>query len=194
MMNEAQWNERRDAAYCELAQPDPGTARIELVQQFRQSTAESEKRFGLDPFAEIRDGRLKLKRDDTVPHATDQYLQNTINASLHKVRIENLLIEVDRLTGFSRHFVQLQQHQPRPPDYYKTLLSAIISQATNLGVVSMSSSVTSVSIDITSLKDRTTPAHMVVQRLPNSYPADRLSKAVTNLGRIINGIHPSLSN
>lgn len=148
MMNESQWNEHRDAAYCELAQPHPGTARVGLVQQFRRSTAESEKRFGLDPFAEIRDGRLKLKRDDTVSHATDQYLQKTINASLHQVRIEDLLIEVDRLTGFSRHFVPLQQHQARLPDYYKTLLSAIISQATNLGVVSMNSSVAGVSINM----------------------------------------------
>ena len=37
----------------------------------------------------------------------------------------------------------------------------------------------------TSLKDRTTPAHVIVQRLTSSYPADRLSKAITNLGRII---------
>ena len=37
----------------------------------------------------------------------------------------------------------------------------------------------------TSLKDRTTPAPVIVQRLTSSYPADRLSKAITNLGRII---------
>lgn len=36
-----------------------------------------------------------------------------------------------------------------------------------------------------SLKKRTVPAHVVVPRLTNSYPADRLSKAFTNLGRII---------
>jgi TnpA family transposase len=36
-----------------------------------------------------------------------------------------------------------------------------------------------------SLKQRTVPAHIVVQRLLNSFPADRLSKAFTNLGRII---------
>ncbi len=36
-----------------------------------------------------------------------------------------------------------------------------------------------------SLKKRTAPAHIVVQRLTNSYPSDRLSKAFTNLGRII---------
>ena len=36
-----------------------------------------------------------------------------------------------------------------------------------------------------SLKQRTVPAHIVVQRLISSFPSDRLSKAFTNLGRII---------
>ena len=36
-----------------------------------------------------------------------------------------------------------------------------------------------------SLKKRTAPAHVIVQRLTNSYPSDRLSKAFTNLGRIL---------
>jgi TnpA family transposase len=36
-----------------------------------------------------------------------------------------------------------------------------------------------------SLKRRTAPAHVIVQRLTNSFPADRLSRAMTNLGRII---------
>ena len=36
-----------------------------------------------------------------------------------------------------------------------------------------------------SLEQRTTSAHIIVQRLTNSYPADRLSKAFTSLGRLI---------
>jgi TnpA family transposase len=36
-----------------------------------------------------------------------------------------------------------------------------------------------------SLKQRTCPAHLIVQRLTSSSPSDRLSKAFTNLGRII---------
>jgi len=36
-----------------------------------------------------------------------------------------------------------------------------------------------------SLKQRIAPAHVIVQRLTNSFPADRLAKALTNLGRII---------
>jgi len=40
-----------------------------------------------------------------------------------------------------------------------------------------------------SLKKRTTPAHLIVQRLTNSYPADRLSKAFTSLGRILKTLY-----
>jgi TnpA family transposase len=36
-----------------------------------------------------------------------------------------------------------------------------------------------------SLKERTAPAHVIVQRLTNSSPSDRLSKAFINLGRLI---------
>nr|WP_283666545.1 Tn3 family transposase [Escherichia coli] len=36
-----------------------------------------------------------------------------------------------------------------------------------------------------SLKERTAPAHVIVEMLTNSFPSDRLSKAFTNLGRII---------
>jgi len=38
---------------------------------------------------------------------------------------------------------------------------------------------------VQSLKEKTAPAHVVVQRLTNSYPSDRLSKAFTSLGRLI---------
>ena len=41
-----------------------------------------------------------------------------------------------------------------------------------------------------SLKERTAPAHVIVQRLRNSYPSDRLSKAITNLGKY--SVNPSL--
>jgi TnpA family transposase len=36
-----------------------------------------------------------------------------------------------------------------------------------------------------SLKQRTAPAHVIVQRLTNSFPSGRLAKAFTNLGRIV---------
>ena len=170
-------------------------------------------------------------------------------------------MEVDQLTHFSRHFTPIQGHQSKPSHFYRTLMATLISQATNLGVVSMSASVKGTTIDMLrhvlhyfireetltaasaeivnrhhelplsvvhgsgnlsssdaqrfgngiftplltktadldiieeqweemirvaiSLKKRTAPAHVIVQRLTNSFPADRLSKAFTNFGRIL---------
>jgi len=64
------------------------------------------------------------------------------------IRIENLLKEVDQAINFSRHFQPIQQRNIRPDNFYKTLLAAIISQATNLGVVAMSKSVKDISVDM----------------------------------------------
>ena len=50
--------------------------------------------------------------------------------------------------GFSRHFLPIQQHQSRPANFYKSLITAMISQATNLGVVAMSASVKGVTVDM----------------------------------------------
>jgi len=61
-----------------------------------------------------------LKRYDkiVVPPAVTT-LQKVINARLPLIRIEQLLMEVDHLTGFSRHFTPVQGHQSRPPHFYK---------------------------------------------------------------------------
>lgn len=64
------------------------------------------------------------------------------------IRIEQLLTEVDKETNFSLHFEPLQRHQSRPKSFYKTLIAALISQATNLGVVAMSASVKGISVDM----------------------------------------------
>jgi TnpA family transposase len=64
------------------------------------------------------------------------------------IRIEQLLMEVDQETHFTRHFTPLQQYHSRPKNFYKTLISALISQATNLGVVAMSASVNGISVDM----------------------------------------------
>lgn len=120
-----------------------------LTHQFHEASELAKQRFALDDFATIEDGKLKLKRYDkiAIPPAVTT-LQKVINARLPFIRIEQLLMEVDQLTGFSRHFTPVQGHRSRPPHFYKTLLAALISQATNLGVVSMSASVQGISVDM----------------------------------------------
>jgi len=149
MINETQWKVVKTTAYAELKQPQKQEAVETLTKQFEQVALTAKEQFPLDKFAQIDNGKLKLKRDDKAPVPDDvTKLQRVINASLPTIRIEQLLMEVDQLTGFSQHFTPIQGHNSRPQHFYKTLMAAIISQATNLGIVSMSASVNDVTLDM----------------------------------------------
>jgi TnpA family transposase len=148
-LSDTRWQEVKTSACDALQQPHKHEAKAVLTHQFHEASALAKTRFAFDDFATIEDGKLKLKRDDKIalPPAVTA-LQKVINARLPLIRIEHLLMEVDLLTGFSRHFTPVQGHQARPPHFYKTLMAALISQATNLGAVSMSASVKGLSVDM----------------------------------------------
>jgi len=148
-LSETRWQEVRTVAFTELQQSQKHEAKAVLTQQFHEASDRAKKRFEFDDFAEIQDGKLKLKRYDKIALPPSvAILQKVINSRLPLIRIEQLLMEVDQLTGFSRHFTPVQGHQSRPPHFYKTLMAALISQATNLGVVSMSASVKDITVDM----------------------------------------------
>ena len=149
MLSDSQWQEVGPNAYTALQQPHQDEAKAQLTQQFYAGVVEAQGQFALDSFAEIQNGQLKLKRDDKAPVPDSvTKLQKVIDASLPSIRIEQLLMEVDELTQFSQHFTPIQGHHSRPKQFYKTLMAALISQATNLGVVAMSASVKDVSVDM----------------------------------------------
>ena len=149
MLNDSSWQETRETAYVELKLPNQDETKSKIIHQFNKSVDQANKSFDSDSFAKIENGKLSLKRDDKahVPGSVNS-LQKAINASMPFIRIEQLLMDVDKLTSFSRHFTPVQKHGSRPKNFYKTLIAAIISQATNLGVVSMSASVKGVSVDM----------------------------------------------
>jgi TnpA family transposase len=148
-LSDTRWQEVRVESYTQLNQPQPDEAKAVITGQFHQAATEASELFGSDNFASIFDGRLKLKRDDkaVLPDSLTK-VQKVIDTSLPLIRIEQLLMEVDRLTKFSRHFTPIPDHQGRPPHFYRTLMAAIISQATNLGIVSMSASVKDITVDM----------------------------------------------
>jgi hypothetical protein len=149
ILNESSWQKTREASNTELEQPKQHEAKEYLSLQFHKSASQAEKFFDLGSFAKIQNGKLRLKRDDkAIIPASVTRLQKAIDASMPSIRIEQLLMEVDKLTDFSRHFIPVQNHKSRPKNFYKTLMAAIISQATNLGVVSMCASVKGVSVDM----------------------------------------------
>jgi TnpA family transposase len=148
-LSETRWQQARASSFAELQQPHKHEAKAVLTQQFHEANDLARKRFAFDDFAEIQNGKLKLKRYDRVALPPSvAALQKVIEARLPSIQIEQLLMEVDRLTGFSRHFIPVQGHHSRPTHFYKTLMAALISQATNLGVVSMSASVKNTTVDM----------------------------------------------
>ena len=149
VLNDTCWQREKQSAFEVLQQPQKHEMKQVLSQQFQEGIACAHKHFKRDHFAEIQEGKLKLKRDDKarLPDGVSN-LQRFIDAHLPSVRIEQLLMQVDGLTRFSRHFIPLQNHPARPPHFYKTLMAAIISQATNLGVVCMSASVKGMTVDM----------------------------------------------
>jgi hypothetical protein len=59
-----------------------------------------------------------------------------------RVRVEDMLRQVDRWTGLSRALAPLGGYEPRAgEDAYRTLLAAIIAHGTDLGVAAMAGSI-----------------------------------------------------
>ncbi len=147
MLSDAQYQVLSDSPAYQY--PDQGEIREIITANFEGGIQTAQDKFPFDSFATIVDGKLKLKRDDRAPIPSKiTKLQKLIDASMPTIRIENLLMEVGKLTNFTRHFRPVQNSNARPDKFYKTLIATIISQATNLGVVAMSASVHDVSVDM----------------------------------------------
>lgn len=70
---------------------------------------------------------MKLRKDDKLERLPSvDLLQNTINASLPRIRIEDLIVEVDQELHFSRHFNPIQGNRQETPYSYKSIVAAII--------------------------------------------------------------------
>lgn len=100
-------------------------------------------------FASIHNGQLKLKRRDAleVP-ARVKELRRLIDSSLPRVRIEDLLRDVDRWCGFTREFHPLGGYEPRSGNVHATLLAALIAHGTNLGIAAMGQSAPGITVDM----------------------------------------------
>ena len=148
MLSETRWQQIRTSSFEELQQPPKHEVKTVLLERFHDAVTQAKEKFPFDNFAEIVDGKLKLKRYDKVAVPdTVATLQKVIDSRLPSIRIEQLLMEVDQLTHFTRHFTPIQG-ESKPAHFYRTLMATLISQATNLGVVSMSASVKGTSINM----------------------------------------------
>jgi Tn3 transposase DDE domain len=100
-----------------------------LCREFDQTARRAEQGMSKNPFASVRDGRLKLHGRDALD-ASPQVaaLRRLIEASLARVRIEDLLREVDSYCHFTREFRPLGGYEARSESVYPSLLAAVIAR------------------------------------------------------------------
>ena len=137
------WSEARTQAYQRLDLPADGQLFLsKITAEFDRAARAAERGLPGNRFATIRNDRLKLKRRDAMPISRAlQQLRATIAASLPRVRIEDLLQDVDEWCRFTLAFQPLSGYQPRAGDLHRSLLATLIGHGTNLGLAAMSQSI-----------------------------------------------------
>ena len=141
--DDRKWQQTREQAYQRLDLPTDGRVFLaRLTAEFDRAVRAAERGLPGNRFAAVRDGRLKLKKRDAmaIPRALRE-LRATIGASLPRVRIEDLLQDVDEWCRFTSAFQPLGGYQPRGGDPHRPLLATLIAHGTNLGLAAMSQSV-----------------------------------------------------
>jgi TnpA family transposase len=150
LTEEGQWTEQRESAYAALALPSEADRVLErLAREVDDVAWRTEQGLGGNPFAAVREGRLHLKRPDAleIPQRVEE-LRRVIETHLPRVRIEDLLAEVDSWCGFLGAFCPLGGYQPRSDNLDVVLPAALIAHGTNLGIAAMGHSAEGVTVDM----------------------------------------------
>ena len=136
---EFDWQKHREKAYEKLnLEKDSEKATSDIRDEFNSSTEKSEDQFKKDDFATIKNKKLKLRKKEKVEIEEDvKPIQSLIDSYLPKIKIEQLLVEVDQMTGFSKHFTPIHGQKRNNENSYKTLIASILAQATNIGFATM---------------------------------------------------------
>lgn len=143
------WQQTREQAYLRLDLPTDGQEFLaKITAEFDRAARAAERGLPSNRFASVSNGRLKLKKRDAMAVSRVlRELRATIGASLPRVRIEDLLQDVDEWCGFTGAFQPLGGYQPRGGDLHRSLLATMIAHGTNLGLAAMSQSVDTLTAD-----------------------------------------------
>lgn len=147
--DEGCWLKQRQQAYGELHLPSDADQALGCLRaEFDRVAAATLQGLPQNPFATIEDGQLKLKRRDAL-EVTEQVqaLRRVIETHLPKVRIEDLLWEIDRECHFTKALRPLGGYLPRVEKFYPTLLAALVAHGTNLGIAMMGASTEGITVD-----------------------------------------------
>lgn len=144
------WQSERPRAYQQLELPMGGADVLQRLRKEMEANATTTIN-GLphNPLVRIERGEVHLSRLKAleVPRHVDE-LRQVIQGLLPMIRIEDLLMEVDRQCSFSQAFQPLDGYQAHRANPHLALLATLIAHGTNLGLAAMSNSVRGLSADV----------------------------------------------
>lgn len=151
--SERQWQTEREQSYVELVlSSEPNDLLANLKEEFQTAVGGFIKSLGNSNFAVIRNGKLKLKRQDALIEADEtKQLRRVLEAALPRIRIEDLLLEVDARCDFTSELRPLQSSAGghlRGLRLRQTKLAALIAHGTNLGISAMGNSTEEITTDM----------------------------------------------
>jgi len=141
LMPRLEFNQRKTAKTLPLSAAVSSAAYVdERLTVLREALNQTEAlaAAGELPDAELTGARLRISPlENNVPKEAE-VLRDTLYRLMPHVKITDLLMEVDRWTGFTRHFVHLKSDEPVKDQ--ALLLTALLADATNLGLGKMAES------------------------------------------------------
>lgn len=143
VLDERLWATARTTAYADLGLSDrPGDRLADLTRAIEAAADLLSGGLADNDFASIEQGQLRLRRPDALAVSPDvRRLRREIESRMPRVRIEDILLAIDRRCGFTRAFRPLAGYEPHPRDTYRALLATLIAHGTNLGLTAMGDSV-----------------------------------------------------
>ena len=143
MYDPTQWQQERDNASTALQLPAaPEDFCTRLQHECDVVATPAAQGLASNDFVTIRRDRLHLKRRDALELSPRlQQLRRTIEGAFPRVRLEDLLTQVDAWCHFTQAFRHIGEQAPRVPHSATTLLATLIAHGTNLGLAMMAHSV-----------------------------------------------------
>ena len=143
VLDERLWASTRATCYADLGLSDqPAEHLAQLVREIGSAATAFAGGLAANSFARIDQDQLRLRRPDALAVSTElRSLRRLIESRMPKIRLEDILLDVDRRCGFTRAFRPLAGYEPRGTDTYRTLLATLIAHGTNLGLTAMGNSV-----------------------------------------------------
>ena len=140
LYNPEEWEKEKTIHYKALNVPDKGNDIIaKLKKEFAEHLYMASKSFSNSNYAEIRNNRLVIHKDDPLPESNGvKELKGILGSYIEPIRIEDLLLYVQNKTNYLRVFKPLEGNRKREDIAPNILNAAITGHATNLGLYGLS--------------------------------------------------------